>query len=70
MIAGISDPTQSVRFVREREPGAPWEIGDRFSISWDGARLDLMCTGIRDGMLVEGWSEQLQAIISFDRSRP
>jgi hypothetical protein len=54
--------------TREREPGTPWELGDRLSITFtdeQGREIEsvgLVCTATLNGRIVEAVSERAPLI--------
>lgn len=59
-------PEPLVRLTREREPGTPWELGDRLIITFTDERgrelegVGFICTAVhRNGQIIEAVSERL-----------
>lgn len=58
-------PEPLVRLTREREPGTPWELGDRLTITFIDERgrelegVGFVCTAHQNGRIIEAVSERL-----------
>lgn len=64
------------KLVREREPGTPWELGDRLFITYTDEQgtlgpTEFICTGTEDGRIVEAVSRRVspRVHLSFEAEK-
>lgn len=64
-------PAVTLKLIREREPGTPWELGDRLLITYTDEHTGenwmerFVCTGCEDGRIVEATSDDGLTQITF-----